>query len=344
MKRSFCDVPTKDILLEDQTYRSSLERDAISLTRSVDKVGVLVPLRLQSTPEGLRVVSGFLRTEAARSLGWESLPAELLGPGEPLPILLTSLHENNFTRGFTWAERAWVLERVLRRWNAPRDWILGELLPAMGLPPSPRILEEYLKASSIRDDLRRILVRQGCSLANALRLSRMQPQDQEAFVALLPSIHLGENLLRELLEILWEIQMRDGVSPRQILSDSELLWAMEARGQDRPQRTDVLRRHLLRIRMPNLSSMEEAFHKAKGALALPPEVSIQHSGYFESSAITVGFAAKAPKDFKEMSRRLWEASRKEEVLEALFQATKSPADSPTGTFRSFPKKEQKFSD
>jgi len=330
LNRSFLDVSTKDLLWEDQTYRSSLERDSTSLVGSLEKVGILVPLRVQTAREGLRLVSGFLRAEAALRLGWETLPAELLEPGDPLPTLLACLHENNFTRGFTWAERAWVLQRVTQNWDAPKDWILGELLPAMGLPPSFKILEEHLKASSIKEDLRRALARHGCSLANALRLSRMYPEDQEAFVDLFPSLHLGENLMREVLELLWEIQMRDRVLPRQILSDPELLRAMEAQGNDRPQRTNVLRRHLLKIRMPNLSCMEESFHKARGALGLPSQISVQHSGFFESLGVTVGFNAKTPKDFMEMSRRLWEASQDEEALETLFQAARSPGRIPGG--------------
>lgn len=336
MKRSFLDVPTKDLLWKDQTYRSSLDRESVPLARSFGKVGILVPLRLQAAQEGLRVVSGFLRAEAAASLGWETLPGELLEPGDPLRTLLASLHENNFTRGFTWAERTWVLERVIQNWDAPRDWILGELLPAMGLPPSPKILEEHLKTSSIREDLRRALVRQGCSLANALRLSRMHPQDQEAFVALLPSLHLGENLMREFLEVLWEIQMRDGISPRQILSDKDLLGAMAERGEDRPQKTNVLRSHLLKIRMPNLSSMEASFHKARGALGLSSQVAIKHSEFFESLGVSVGFNAKTPKDFVEMSRRLWEASQNQEALETLFQAVRAPGSNPGDTLQSHP--------
>lgn len=326
MKRTFLDVRTEDLLWEDQTFRSSLERDLTPLLGSLEKVGILVPLRLQSSPDGLRVVSGFLRAEAARSLGWKTLPAELLQPGERLFVLLAALHENNLTRGFTWAERVWVLERVMKQWEAPRDWVLGQLLPAMGLPASPRVLEEHLRVSSIREDLRGALLRQGCSLGNALRVSRMDPQDQELFLELLPSLHLGENLLREFLDLLWEIHHRDRVGLRQLLSDQALLRAMEAKGQDRPQRTSVLRRHLLRIRMPNLSSMEEAFHQARAALGLPPEVSVQHSPHFESCGVTIGFKAKTPKDFMEIARRLWEASQKQEALSALFH----PAGSPPG--------------
>lgn len=333
MKRSLVNVPTKDLLWKDHTYRSSLDRESVPLARSLAKVGILVPLRLQIAQEGLRVVSGFLRAEAAAGLGWETLPAELMEPGDPLSTLLACLHENNFTRGFTWAERTWVLERVIQNWDAPRDWLLRELLPAMGLPPSPKILEEHFQASSIREDLRRALVRQGCSLANALRLSRMHPQDQEAFVALLPSLHLGENLMREVLELLWEIQRRDGVPPREILSDEELLRAMAQRGEDRPQRTNVLRRHLLKIRMPNLTSMEESFHKARGALGLPSRISIQHGEFFESPGLTVGFTAKTYRDFIEMTRKLWEASQNVEVLKVLFQAVRAPGSHPEETNR-----------
>ncbi len=321
MKRSFLDVPTRELLIEDLTFRSSLERDSKDLAESMGKVGPLVPLRVQTSPDGLRIVSGFLRAEAALGLGLESLPAELLEKKEPFSILLACLHENNLTRGFTWAERAWVLERLLYQWEVSRNWILTEVLPAMGLPSSPKSLEEHLRAASIRDDLRRALLRHGCSLANALRFSRLEPCDQQALVELLPSLHLGENLLREVLELLWEIQLRDGLRPSQILSDPKLLQAMDERGQDRPQRTSVLRQHLRKIRMPYLSSMVEAFDQARKALGLPPQVSIQHSEFFESMGVTVRFTAKIPGDFVQIAARLWEASQKEAAMRDLFEAT-----------------------
>jgi hypothetical protein len=324
MARSFKDVPTKDLLPEDQTYRSSLERDPTPLVSSLRRMGVLIPLRLQEAGEGFRIVSGFLRAEAAMELGQDTVPAEVLGTEEPRETLLAALHENNLTRGFTWPERTWVLERVMKQWDVPRDWILEELLPAMGLPPAPRALEDHLNAASIHPDLRRVLLRHGCSLANALRLGRMQQQDQEFFVALLPSLHLGENLLRECLELLWETSTRDGISPRQILSDAKLLEAMEARGQDRPQRAAVLREHLLRARMPHLSSMQEAFRKARKGLGLPSRISLQHNPFFESPGVTVGFTARTSREFVHISRRLWEASQRSELLAALFHSTISP--------------------
>lgn len=321
MVRSLLDVPVEELILEDETYCSSLQRDTKPLEESAKKVGILVPLRLERAPEGFRIVSGFLRAKAALSLGLRRVPAQVLEAGFTISHLLDAIYENLFTRGFTWAERTWVLERVIQVWNAPRPWIIRELLPAMGLPPTPRALEEHLQAANIPRELRGALVRHGCSLSNAARLSRMEIEDQEALVRLLPSLHLGENLLRECLELLWEIWLRDGILPRHILSDPSLLGAMEARGEDRPQRTTVLREHLQRARMPLFKAMEDAFRKARAQLGLPPQISVQHGPFFEQGGVSISFRARTAKELVDMSRRLWEACQRIEIVDALLQAT-----------------------
>ncbi|MGQ9857979.1 MAG: hypothetical protein ACUVS3_04720 [Thermodesulfobacteriota bacterium] len=322
MRADFLEVPLEELRLQDETYRSSLGRDPSPLEDSVRKVGLLSPLRLEKTSRGLRIVSGFLRAEVAARLGLGAVQAQVLEPGPPFQRLLEASHENLLGRGFTWAERAWVLDRALRRWEISRSHIMDELLPALGLPSTGRALEDHLRVASIPTHLLVALTRNGCSLSNALRLARLEPKDQELFVKLLPKVHLGENLLRECLDLLWEIKMRDGMGLGDILEDPQLVQEMDSSGEDRRQRGEVFRRHLRRVRMPSLSAMESAFLKAKTRLGLPSEVSVLHSPFFEEVGVTVTFRAKSAEQLTEKSRRLWEACCETEAVKALMESTR----------------------
>lgn len=312
------EVPIADLDLEDQTYRSSLDRDIGSLLSSMRKLGLLVPLKVQKKGDGLRVVSGFLRAEAAVQLSMKKVMVQVVNPGDPLQTLLCSLHENLFTRGFSWIERTWVLEKALGEFQASQKWATSELLPAMGLEPADRILTQHMLATSIPFDLRRKLALHGCSLANATRIASMELEDQRALSELLSCVHMSENILRQCLDLLREVELRDGLKARDILSSPELKGALEQRKGDRVQKGEAVRAHLLRLRMPILSHLRDRFERAKKGLSLPRKISLQTDSFFETKGVTVTFHAKNPNEFIEIAEKLKQASSKAEAIRELF--------------------------
>jgi hypothetical protein len=306
----------------DETFRSSVGRDAHSLRESIETVGLLCALRVQRRGDRFRLVSGFLRAEALRAAGTEAVEAEEVGEGGlEDALLLETLHENRFTRGFTWAERAQVLDRVVRTWRRPRSWILGSVMPAMGMPPSPRMLEYHLAVASLSEPVRDAWLRHGCSLGNGLRIAHWPPPDQEAIIPFLEGLRFGESLLREFLQLVREIALREGCPISALLSSPAVREILEDPGMDRPQRRQALRAHLRRRRYPGLISMEQAFRQARGAFRLPPNLSVQPEPFFEESGVRVSFRARTQEEFKVVSRTLWEACQREEALGALFAAT-----------------------
>jgi hypothetical protein len=305
-----------------------MERDLEPLTVSIRSVGVITTPRFQSTNRGYRIISGFMRCQACRSLGIEHVDGEVSGSEvSDETLLLESLHENRFTRGFTWAERAWVLDRVVNSWGKSGQWAIEHVMPALELQQTTRSLQEHLKLSGVAESVQRALVNYGCSMANAQRLSSWPPEDQYALLSILEPLHLGENVLRECIVLLREICLRDGISLAAFLNEPECWEILNDSERDRPQRTRDFRFYLRRKRYPTLVAMEEAFREARRQLRFTPGLSVQHGEYFEEEGIRVSFRARNPEEFVQFCSGLWDASREREKIEALFRAEEEPLGS-----------------
>lgn len=313
-------VDLGDLDLSDLTYCSSLDRDTGPLLSSVERVGLIVPPRVQERDGRLVIVSGFLRVQAAVRLSMKILPVHITTQSDPVETLLSSLHENRFTRGFSWIERTWVLERALEWFRVPEQWAIDELLPAMGLEPAKEILRQHMVAASIPLDVRRKLALLGCSLANAIRIASLEKEDQMVLADFLTSSHMSESMLRECIELLKEIAMRDGLRVRDILCSPQVKGALERAEGDRVQRGKALREQLLRWRMPRWTELRDRFERAKGRLKLPRGVSVKTSPFFETKGVTVTFEARSPQEFVEIVEKLKNASSHWEALRELFSA------------------------
>jgi len=313
-------IPIDEIQPEEETFRCSLGRDHGSLRSSIRAVGLLSPPKVQRLDDRYRLVSGFLRLEACRWEGFRDLDAEVLGEDAPEDLLFVEcLHENLFTRGFNWAERAWAIERFLKKWGWSEARIMEKVMPALGLQPARKILEEHLRVASLEMPVKRELLRHGCSLGNALRMAEWSSEDRMAFAALLDRVHLGENLLREILERIHEISLRDRIRPRDLLRSPEVVEILDDERRDRPWRTRALRSYMRRRRYPGLAHMEAAFEKARVGLGLPREISLQPSPFFETKEITVSFRVRTVRDMMRLCTELWEACKSEPALERLFE-------------------------
>jgi ParB-like chromosome segregation protein Spo0J len=321
-------VSASEIDLRDETFRCSVARDPDPLRGSIASVGILIPLRLQDVDGRLRLLSGFLRAEALKELGIEAWPVQIIhSGGSDADLFVGVLHENRFQRGFSWAERVLAVEKARDIFGMDEERLLRDLLPAMDLPPAPRILRDYLRAAGLSPLLREELIRSGCSLANALRLLRWPEEDQPALIPLLRKLHLGENRLRECIETLYEIALREGKGPSAILEESEFKEILDDPRQDRPQRTEAFRERLIRRRYPLFSAMRRSFFQCRSRLRIPPDLSVQASPYFEEVGVRVSFRARSREEFQRMAKTIWSIAEREKDLEELFLSTSALPDS-----------------
>jgi len=115
------------------------------------------------------------------------------------------------------------------------------------------------------------------------------PPDREALAMLVLSLKIGENHLREMMDWLEEIALRDGKSIENILADRPIY---DASTDPRLGRADRLRRvkeQLRRRRYPRLAQTEDQIRSHINALKLHPEIHLSVVPGLEGGQLKVEF-------------------------------------------------------
>ena len=130
------------------------------------------------------------------------------------------------------------------------------------------------------------------------------------------ALKIGENHLRDLMDWLEEIELRDGRAIDAILADRVIA---DIETDPRLGRADKLKRvkeQLRRQRFPRLASTEDAIKKRIHALKLQPEITLASPAGLEGGRLRVEFSASSQQELKRLAAKLMEAADNEAVQEA----------------------------
>jgi hypothetical protein len=125
------------------------------------------------------------------------------------------------------------------------------------------------------------------------------------------ALKVGENHLRDLMDWLEEIALRDAVSIHEILSRGEL---NDIETDPRLGRADKLKRikeQIRRLRFPRLAEAEDALRTRIQELKLHPGIRLSVPVGLEGANLHVEFSASSPQQLKTLAAKLLEAASKE---------------------------------
>lgn len=132
--------------------------------------------------------------------------------------------------------------------------------------------------------------------------------DRNALAQIAVGLKISENHLREVMDWLEEIALRDGSAIHQILSERRIA---EIQTDPRLGRADKVRRikeQLRRLRFPRMAEVEDAIKKNIRELKLQPEVRLSVPPGLEGGRVAVEFTAASPEEFKRAVEKLREAA------------------------------------
>ncbi len=132
-------------------------------------------------------------------------------------------------------------------------------------------------------------------------------------------LKLGENTLKEVLALLREISLRDGVTVKDLIQD-EMERIASNITISKVQKTNRARRRLREMRYPKLTELENAFREKRKGLRLSPRISLQFPPYFEGDRLKVEFRFGSVVEFKDIISKLMEASERKELGEMIEMA------------------------
>ena len=134
-----------------------------------------------------------------------------------------------------------------------------------------------------------------------------EPADQDALADLAVGLKISENHLRDMMDWLGEISLRDDARTHEILARAAIY---SIKTDPRLGRADKLKRikeQLRRWRFPRLAAIEESIRARIQALKLPAEIRLSAPPGLEGGRLQVEFSAGSVAEFEKLTHRLSDA-------------------------------------
>lgn len=129
------------------------------------------------------------------------------------------------------------------------------------------------------------------------------------------NMRLGENHLRDFLDWLEEIALRDGLSFRDILQGAALSRISSDPRLSRNDRLKRMKEELRRLRFPRLARLEEQIQERVRELKLGPRLQISFPPGLEGGELTVHIKAASCAELEKSARVLAESLEKKAMKE-----------------------------
>jgi hypothetical protein len=142
-----------------------------------------------------------------------------------------------------------------------------------------------------------------------------KPNDGAALLDIALSLKAGENHLRDLMDWLEEIALRDSVDICEILTNKAI---NEIRTDPRLGRADRLKRikdQVRRMRFPRLSQIEDSIQLKIRELKLQPSVRLSVPAGLEGGDLQIEFTAGSPAELKSILAKLSAAAESASLAE-----------------------------
>ena len=311
----------------DRTFALSwpAERDLEPLARSIDASGMLQPLWVVVGAEvGWCLVDGFRRLAAARTAGLGKVPALVLALSRENPALFRARLAATGER-LSAVEKFRAVEKAQTLFGLNRVQLAGTILPLLGLGSSKKMLDELLLLRNLEDPVARFCADNAVALREAALWADFPREGQRALLVLVRALTPGQNLLRNYLQLVKEISLREAQTVQEVLQDGEIRAVLLDPEQARSGGRETVHRILRRKRYPLLDNIEKTFDTARRKLTLPEGVAVEPPAAFEGDTVSVSFKAGSPAELLEKAQALAEAAKSGNAG-ALFEALGAPPD------------------
>ncbi|HPD61734.1 MAG TPA: ParB N-terminal domain-containing protein, partial [Thermodesulfobacteriota bacterium] len=303
----------------DETFRMSFCPDLGALKTSMGKIGLINPITIRGRgEERFQIVSGYRRALAAQSLEWEGIKAAVYTSDElsPRDGFLLNFFENLGTRRFNLIEGSMIVAGFYRHCGYNEKKNREEVLPLLGLHSGEKIFFALQSLKNLNDTWKELVIKNEISLLNAAKISSFSSFEQSTLYDVLSGLKLGENKLRETLEMAEEVCKRDEILLSELFS-SEQFKFLDQGDLNLTEKTEQFRKTLKAIRYPELTRKHKEFQDMKKKLLLPLSVSLEPPDAFEGDKVKVTFGFRSPEEFRSILKKLETAAESEALKNLL---------------------------
>jgi ParB family chromosome partitioning protein len=303
MDFKICSVSPDDIGTDDRTFKISTNTDETDLVASIRTIGLLQPPVLISKESGYRVVCGFRRILACMALNMPSIPARILPPDTPgMVCAQIAISDNSFQRPLNLVEqsRGYALARQFS--GGSSVWL--KMVESTGLASSQTAMDRIIPIADMPASMQEALLEGSIALPVAVRITQLNDDDARALCTFFRQISTGLNVQRELMELITEISLRDGIAITRLIEMDEIAAVMENGDRSVPQKVHELRIILRSKRYPELSKAESLYLQKVKSLKLDPCVQLQPPPFFEGNTYRLTLSVHSRRQLNSLQHQL----------------------------------------
>ena len=319
--RKFEEISLDHIDRTEASSDFSFPAESGALLDSIRGGGLFHPVYLAQSRENrerLFLVSGHRRLRAVERLGWDRIPAFILEDSLlPSESLLFNVEENRVHRAFNDIERSNILHK-LAGFGTPEAELIDALMPLLDLERSKKVYRDCLSLQDLIPDFKEYLVRIEAPLRISAALARWKEGDQKAIFQGVQYFNPGANKLREILELIEEIALRDGLSIANIFDAKELRSIFQREDLSPSDKGKKVWECLQKKRFPYLAGKKEAMEEGIKRLTVPKGAALKFPENFEEEALTLHLRFSSPAELQSKMKEI-QAKWGEEKIEGIFK-------------------------
>lgn len=156
---------------------------------------------------------------------------------------------------------------------------------------------------SLTDDITLYAQEKHLSTQTLARWRAWREEDQAAFLTVARELRLGENQVRDLLDWLEEIILRDGGTIGEVLARPEIRRSL-AQPLSRNDKLKLVKEAVRKLRYPRLSQLEDNLRAAVKALDLGPRVRVSLPPTLEGDEVTIALTVRGVQELRDNLERL----------------------------------------
>ncbi|MBN2417007.1 ParB N-terminal domain-containing protein [bacterium] len=294
----FSVIPVKEIR-EDFFFRFCDDRDIRGLVASVRASGVItpVPVLVSDTDPPYVPVAGFSRLRAVKETGLEEVPVRLLSAALP-----AAEHFYNEVRIHTAANEISVIGKarilaILHRLDH-HDALLHRFADLLGIPNQPPVREELSVLLDLQQSVREYISGNGLSLKQCRMFTGMDPALQDRWMAVAAGLHMRAVELAEVMQLTADIAGRGKIPAAAVLESGEITAILESPDMNGSQKRRHLKKCLLELRYPELTSILQRLRSLVRESAPPACVAVDWDATLEEPGIAVSARLKTAEDLE----------------------------------------------
>lgn len=291
--------------------------DEPSLRVSVSREGLIVPLTVFCRGGEFILLSGFRRCEVLKRLGIKH-SAAFIFDGERLSdkALFLKAIDSNLNSSISDLDKALAIDKAKNIFKFSEKNIEKDILPRLGIPPSPKWVKRYLGLLGLERSAKEKLAQGGLSLKSAFAIGMLTKEEQKFILGrVLGRCILSSSEISELCGLLREIGIRSSVSPLKLLQRKDIALVLNDRS-DPKKRARTLLERLRSMRYPHLAKWEKTFRGILNTANFSKGIHLEHPEGFEEGRYILSLKWNS---VYELDCLIEEVRSKRNILEKLAQ-------------------------